>query len=66
MCLLQTRDLLYLLRSKTSPNPRGKCFLGIGVSPLQELDVEIRSDEASGLTTVALAELLETPVACES
>jgi hypothetical protein len=64
---MQTRDYFYLFRSKTSPNRRGKCFLGIGISPLQELDMEIRSDEASGLATLALSELLESlwPVRAE-
>lgn len=55
------RESFRFLRGKPSTNPIGNSFLVIGVSPLQKLDVEIRSDEASALATLALYELLETP-----
>lgn len=55
------REIMHFLRGKPSTKPIGNYFLVIGVSPLQKLDVKIRSDEASALATLALYELLETP-----
>lgn len=55
------REIRHFLRSKPSTNSIGNYFLVIGVSPLQKPDLEIRSDEASELATLALYELLETP-----